>query len=80
MSFAEATNLCRRCHRLAPFCSFNGNTFVAVIRDLIGGLSLPAAQAATLRTVAGHIVAGIATAEEERAFTEVLTHLSPDEN
>lgn len=80
MSFAEATELCRQCHRLAPFCNFNGNTFVAVIREVIAGLSLPAAQATILRSLAGHIVAGIATVEEERAFTEVLKQLSRDEN
>lgn len=80
MSFADATELCRRCHRLAPFCNFNGNTFVAVIREVITGLSLPAAQATILRSLAGHIVAGIATAEEQRAFMEILTHISVDEN
>jgi hypothetical protein len=80
MSFAEATELCRRCHRLAPFCNFNGNTFVAVIREVIAGLSLPAAQATVLRSLAGHIVAGIATAEEQRAFTDTLDHLSPNED
>lgn len=31
----EAVQLCRRCHRGAPFCFYNGNTFAAIIRDVI---------------------------------------------
>jgi hypothetical protein len=80
LTFAEVTDLCRRCHRLAPFCNFNGNTFVTIIRKVIGSLPLPADQVTVLRSLAGHIVAGIATAEEQRAFAEVLTKLSTDGN
>ena len=75
ITLGEAVDLCRRCHRLAPFCNFNGNTFVAVIRKAIASLALPADQAALLRSLAGHIVAGVATAEEQRAFEEVLVQL-----
>ena len=75
MTLAEATDLCRRCHRLAPFCNFNGNTFVAVIRRVIADLALPAAQAAALRSLAGHIVAGTARSEEQAAFAETLDQL-----
>ncbi|MCL4181306.1 MAG: hypothetical protein KJ072_26645 [Verrucomicrobia bacterium] len=39
MTLAEATDLCRRCHQLTPFCNFNGNTFVAVIRRVITSLN-----------------------------------------
>jgi hypothetical protein len=35
----EAVDLCRQCHRLAPFCNYNGNTFAAIARQLI--LELP---------------------------------------
>jgi hypothetical protein len=80
LTLAEVTDLCRRCHRLAPFCNFNGNTFVTIIRKVIGSLPLPADQVTVLRSLAGHIVAGIATAEERRAFLEVLSKLSTDEN
>jgi hypothetical protein len=76
MTLAEATDLCRRCHRLAPFCNFNGNTFVAVIRRVIAGVALPQEQAAALRSLAGHIVAGTATPEEQTAFAEILDRLA----
>jgi len=66
----EAVDLCRRCHRLAPFCFYNGNTFAAIIRDVILSLELPTDQAYVVRSLAGHIVAGVATAEEEKAFRE----------
>jgi hypothetical protein len=76
MTLAEATNLCRRCHLLAPFCNFNGNTFVAVIRRVIASLPLPPDQAAALRSLAGHTVAGTATSEEQKAFAEILDRLA----
>ncbi len=75
MTLAEATDLGRRCHQLAPFCNFNGNTFVAVIRRVIADLPLPPGQAAVLRSLAGHIVAGIATTEEQTAFAELLNRM-----
>ena len=77
MTLAEAVDLCRRSHQLAPFCNFNGNTFVAVIRKVINGLGLPPDQAAALRSLAGHIVAGTATTEEQAAFAETFKRLKP---
>ena len=71
----EAVELCRRCHRGAPFCFYNGNTFAAIIRDVINQLDLPAARKLVVRSLAGHIVAGVATAEEERAFREFCSGL-----
>jgi len=71
----EAVELCRRCHRGAPFCFYNGNTFAAIIRDVINQLDLPAARKLVVRSLAGHIVAGVATAEEERAFREFCAGL-----
>jgi hypothetical protein len=76
MTLAEAADLCRRCHRLAPFCNFNGNTFVAVIRKVIAPLPLSPEQMAVLRSLAGHIVAGTATPEEQRDFNDLLNRLS----
>ena len=70
MRLDEAIDLCRRCHRMAPFCFYNGNTFAAVARDVIQNLELPAEQAYIIRSLAGHIVAGVATEEEVRAFRE----------
>ncbi|MDZ4286880.1 MAG: hypothetical protein U0984_02920 [Prosthecobacter sp.] len=70
MSLAEAIDLCRRCHRLAPFCFYNGNTFSAIARSVIAKLDLAEAQAFVIRSLAGHIVAGVATEDEIAAFKE----------
>ena len=78
MTLTDATNLCRRCHQLAPFCNFNGNTFVAIIRKLVATLPLSPDQAVAVRSLAGHIVAGIATMQEQRAFAELLDRLAAD--
>ena len=75
MRLDEAVDLCRHCHRLAPFCFYNGNTFAAIIRDAIQNLRLPAEQAYVVRSLAGHIVAGVATGEEEAAFREFCESL-----
>lgn len=72
MTLAEAADLCRLCHRMAPFCFYNGNTFAAIVRDVVEVLAteqaLDASQAFILRSLAGHIVAGVATGEEANAF------------
>lgn len=80
MTLAEAADLCRQCHRLAPFCFYNGNTFAAIIRDVIETLSAELSQDAQLkfiiRSLAGHIVAGVATDEEAKAFQEFSDSLT----
>ena len=45
LALTEALEICLKCHRLAPFCFYNGNTFAAIARDFITELSpkLPAA-------------------------------------
>lgn len=68
MSLDAAIDLCKRCHRMAPFCFYNGNTFAAIARSLIQKLEVPEPQAAVLRRLAVHIVAGVATDEEIKAF------------
>lgn len=75
MSLAEAVELCRHCHQLAPFCNFNGNTFVAIIRSVISKLNLPGGQTAAVRSIAGHIVAGTATAEERAELSRVFDRI-----
>ncbi len=70
MRLAEAVDLCRRSHRMAPFCFYNGNTFASIIALVIKKLELPPTRAYIVRSLAGHIVAGVATAEEEKAFAE----------
>jgi hypothetical protein len=75
MTLGEAVDICRRCHRGAPFCFYNGNTFAAIIRDVVGQIGLPPAKAAIARSLAGHIVAGVARAEEEQAFDKFCSEL-----
>jgi uncharacterized surface protein with fasciclin (FAS1) repeats len=76
MRLDEAIDLCRRCHRMAPFCFYNGNTFAAVARDVIQNLAIPADEAYIARSLAGHIVAGVATEEEVRAFRAFCDQMS----
>lgn len=75
MGLDEAVEICRRCHRLAPFCFYNGNTFTAIIRDAVDSLNLEPRQSRVLRSLAGHIVAGVACGEEEQAFRQFCASL-----
>jgi hypothetical protein len=63
MGLDQAVDLCRRCHKLAPFCVYNGNTFTAIIRDVVANLDLQPNQGLIVRSLAGHIVAGVASDE-----------------
>jgi hypothetical protein len=77
LTFTGALEICRRCHRLAPFCFYNGNTFASIARDLIDDLpsKLMADQAHVLRSIAGHIVAGTATDIETKQLEKILDDL-----
>ena len=75
MTLGDALDLCRRCHRMAPFCFYNGNTFSSVVLLVIKKLGLPPDQEILARSLAGHIVAGVATSEEEKAFRELCQRL-----
>lgn len=77
LSLQELVELGYKCHRLAPFCNYNGNTFVAVIKTLLAETTskLPADKAHILRSVAGHIVAGTATAGERAELDKLLKGL-----
>jgi hypothetical protein len=77
MGLVEAIEVCLKCHRLAPFCFYNGNTFAAIARDFIAEVSsgLPADQAHVLRSIAGHIVAGTATDIERKQLDAMLAAL-----
>ena len=68
MNLFDAIDTCRKCHRLAPFTNFNGNTFAAIARILVKRLDLESTQEQIARSLAGHIVAGVASDEEVRAF------------
>ncbi len=76
MNLDEAVDLCRRCHRMAPFCLYNGNTFSSIITLVIRKLDLPPHQSQIVRSLAGHIVAGVGSDEEVRAFREFCESLS----
>lgn len=75
MTLGEMVDLCRKCHRLAPFTNYNGNTFAAIARALIDGLQLSTANSAIARSLAGHIVAGVASDEEIKAFEKFCASL-----
>lgn len=70
MSFFEAVEVCRQCHRIAPFTNYNGNTFAAIARIMIKKLDLKPEEQFLIRSLAGHIVAGVAGEDELRAFEE----------
>jgi hypothetical protein len=71
MSLEEALDIFLKCHRLAPFLNFNGNTFAgiakAVIRELLPHLG-PKLSAA-FESVVGHYVAGT---EEREALMAAI--------
>ena len=77
LPLSEALEVCLKCHRLAPFCFYNGNTFAAIARDFISEWSpkLAADQAHVLRSIAGHIVAGTATDIERKQLDSMLAAL-----
>jgi uncharacterized surface protein with fasciclin (FAS1) repeats len=75
MTLNEMVDLCRRCHRLAPFTNYNGNTFSAIARALIETLEIPKDSATLARSLAGHIVAGVASDEEVKAFRKFCESL-----
>lgn len=75
MTLDEMVDLCRKCHRLAPFTNYNGNTFSAIARALIDTLELPRETSSLARSLAGHIVAGVASDEEIHAFRKFCESL-----
>ena len=77
LTLTEALEICLKCHRLAPFCFYNGNTFAAIARDFITEFSpkLAADKAFVLRSIAGHIVAGTATGIEKKQWDSMLAVL-----
>ena len=62
----KALDVCRECHKLAPFCFYNGNTFVAVGRTMIQDMlrKLEPVKAHAFRSVVGHYIAGTAGEKE----------------
>ena len=60
LTLRETLDVCRQCHKLAPFCFYNGNTFAAIGRTLIQALlrKMTPARAHSFRSVVGHYIAG----------------------
>jgi hypothetical protein len=77
LSLSEVFQIGFQCHRLAPFCNYNGNTFVTIIRTLLNDVlkDMPADKAHILRSIAGHIVAGTATDIEKKQLDSLLAAL-----
>lgn len=74
---SDLLELCFQCHRLAPFCNYNGNTFVTIVKTLMADelKRLPPDEAHVLRSIAGHIVAGTATNIEVKQLGKMLSLL-----
>ena len=66
LTLRQTLDICRQCHKLAPFCFYNGNTFAAIGRTMIQDVvdKLPPLKAQTIRSAVGHYIAGTAGAEE----------------
>ncbi len=77
ISLPELLQLCFQCHRLAPFCNYNGNTFVTIVKTLLDAelKRLPPDQSFVVRSIAGHIVAGTATDVERKQLEAMLAAL-----
>ena len=61
--FREALVILKQCHRLAPFCFNNGNTFAAIARTMVLQAGT-GPMAAIARSAAGHYVAGVLREDE----------------
>ena len=77
LSLQELLQIGLKCHRLAPFCSYNGNTFVAIVKTLLADTlsRMPPNKAFVLRSIAGHVVAGTATDIETEQLNKILEEL-----
>ncbi len=73
----EVLQTCFKCHRLAPFCNYNGNTFVTIVKTLLTDTlnQMSADKAQIFRSIAGHIVAGTVTDLEMKQLKEILAGL-----
>ena len=68
LHYADIVELCEKAHRAAPFLNFNGNTFVAIVRQFAHELPLGETGKAGVRQAAGHIVAGVLPPDQSEAF------------
>jgi hypothetical protein len=74
LTLRETLDICRQCHRLAPFCFYNGNTFAAIGRTIIQDIlrKMPPAEAHAFRSVVGHYIAGTIGSTELKAAMKNL--------
>ena len=75
LTLRETLDICRQCHKLAPFCLYNGNTFVAIGRTMIQDMlrKMPPVKAQSFRSVVGHYIAGTAGTNELSKALDKLT-------
>jgi hypothetical protein len=74
LSIRQTLEICRRCHKLSPFCFYNGNTFAAIGRTIVQGIirKMSPMKAQAFRSVVGHYIAGTAGEEElDQALSEL---------
>ena len=78
VSLAEILDFLKRCHRLAPFLFFNGNTFAAIARELGRALfsDLPMARNREVASAIAHYIAGVLDREAMIEIVEGLCESS----
>jgi hypothetical protein len=64
-NFREVVEICRLCHRLAPFNYYNGSVFTGIARTLSDeiGKKISPTKAFMFRSAIGHYVAGVIGAQ-----------------
>jgi len=60
-SFRDIVEICRLCHRLAPFNFYNGSVFTGIARTLSNdfGKNISSTKAFMFKSAIGHYVAGV---------------------
>ena len=74
LSLRQTLEICRRCHKLSPFCFYNGNTFAAIGRIIVQDVlhKISPVKAHAVRSVVGHYIAGTAGDQElDQALAEL---------
>jgi hypothetical protein len=66
LSLRRTLEICRHCHKLSPFCFYNGNTFASIGRVIVQDIlqTMSPVQAQTFRSIVGHYIAGTVGEEE----------------
>lgn len=82
LTLEETLDFLKRCHRLAPFLFFNGNTFAAIGRQLAVALfsELPTVRQREVASAIAHYIAGVLDRESMIEIVESLcqsTELKP---